>query len=62
MAGVRPKERPDGIYFAPLQQLHLGRQTELYLGLIHHNGADGDMARLAAAWRYATIVGDGLDG
>src|SRR5262249_10314807 len=32
-----PKNRSDDAYFSPLRQLHLGRQTELYLGLIHHN-------------------------
>ena len=52
-----PKDRTDDAYFAPLRQLHLGRQTDLYLGLIHHNDAAGDMGRLAAARRHANVDG-----
>jgi hypothetical protein len=52
-----PKGRTDDAYFAPLSRLKLGPQTELYLGLIHHNDAEGDAARLAAARRYARIGG-----
>src|SRR5437899_9525575 len=42
-----PKGRTDDAYFAPLEKLELGRDTELYLGLIHHDDAQGDAARLA---------------
>jgi hypothetical protein len=52
-----PKDRTDDAYFVPLRQLHLGRQTELYLGLIHHSDAAGDVARLAAARRHANVDG-----
>jgi hypothetical protein len=37
--------------------LKLGPGTELYLGLVHHNDAQGDAARLAAARRYARVDG-----
>jgi hypothetical protein len=52
-----PKPRTDDAYFAPLEQLRLGSGTELYLGLIHHNDAQGDAARLAAARRHARVDG-----
>src|SRR5262245_64486189 len=52
-----PKGRTDDAYFAPLERLQLGPQTELYLGLIHHNDAEGDAARLAAARRHARVDG-----
>ena len=52
-----PKGRSDDAYFAPLERLRLGPETELYLGLIHHADPDGDMARLAAARRHARVAG-----
>ena len=52
-----PKGRTDDGYFAPLEKLKLGGGTELYLGLIHHNDAAGDAARLAAARRHARVDG-----
>ena len=36
-----PKARTDDAYFAPLESLQLGAETELYLGLIHHDDASG---------------------
>ncbi|MGA7490756.1 MAG: hypothetical protein WBW74_27865, partial [Xanthobacteraceae bacterium] len=56
-----PKRRSDDAYFAPLEKLKLGPQTELYLGLIHHNDAAGDAARLAAARRHARVDGIGTE-
>jgi hypothetical protein len=56
-----PKGRRDDDYFAPLAKLKLGRGTELYLGLIHHDDAAGDAARLAAARRHARIDGIGTE-
>jgi len=32
-------------------------ETQLYLGLIHHDDAAGDAARLAASRRYARVDG-----
>jgi hypothetical protein len=52
-----PKPRSDDAYFEPLEKLQLDRDTELYLGLIHHDDAAGDAARLAAARRHARIDG-----
>jgi hypothetical protein len=52
-----PKGRTDEAYFAPLENLVLGPQTQLYLGLIHHNDGAGDAARLAAARRHARVDG-----
>jgi hypothetical protein len=52
-----PKSRTDDGYFAPLENLRLGPDTALYLGLIHHNDAQGDAARLTAARRHARVDG-----
>jgi len=52
-----PKGRSDDAFFAPLDKLKLGAATELYFGLIHHNDAAGDAARLAAARRHARVDG-----
>lgn len=56
-----PKGRTDDAYFAPLKNLKLRPETELYLGLVHHNDASGDAARLAAARRYARVDGVGTE-
>ena len=56
-----PKGRTDDAYFAPLEKLVLGAQTQLYLGLIHHNDGAGDAARLAAASRHARVDGLGTE-
>ena len=52
-----PKGRSDDAYFAPMEKLRLGPDTELYLGLIHHSDAAGDAARLAAARRHVRVDG-----
>jgi hypothetical protein len=52
-----PKGRTDDAYFAPLAGLKLRPETELYLGLIHHDDAAGDRTRLAAARRHARVDG-----
>jgi hypothetical protein len=52
-----PKPRTDDAYFAPLEGLRPGPQTELYLGLVHHADAAGNAARLAAARRHARADG-----
>jgi hypothetical protein len=52
-----PKARTDDAYFAPLEQLRLYPETQLYLGLVHHDDAAGDAARLAAARRHARVDG-----
>jgi hypothetical protein len=55
------KARTDDGYFAPLKNLKLQADTELYLGLIHHNDAAGDAARLAAARRHHRVDGVGTE-
>ena len=52
-----PKGRTDDGYFAPLDNLRLHPETEIYLGLIHHDDPAGDMARLAAARRHVRVAG-----
>ena len=52
-----PKDRTDDAYFAPLENLRLRPETELYLGLVHYNDPEGDAARIAAARRHARIDG-----
>ncbi|WP_438353921.1 hypothetical protein [Microbacterium sp. CJ88] len=45
-----PIERDDAAYFAPLAELALTGDTELYLGLVHReDGAEGAARRIAAA-------------
>jgi hypothetical protein len=56
-----PKGRTDDAFFAPLEKLKLKPETELYLGLIHHNDQTGDAARLAAARRHARVDGIGTE-
>ena len=52
-----PKGRADDAYFAPLKKLKLSPETQLYLGLIHHDDAEGDAKRLAAARRHTHVDG-----
>ena len=52
-----PKPRSDDAYFAPLETLKLRPETELYLGLVHHDDAAGNAARLAAARRHVRVDG-----
>lgn len=48
-----PEDRSDDAYFAPLAELRLSAETELYLGLIHaHDGVEGARERIAAAGRH----------
>jgi hypothetical protein len=44
-----PQDRTDAAYYAPLRDLRLPAGTTLYLGLIHHDDAAGDQARIEAA-------------
>jgi hypothetical protein len=52
-----PKPRTDDAYFAPLERLKLRPETELYLGLVHHDNAAGNAARLAAGRRHVRVDG-----
>ncbi len=55
------KSRTDEAYYAPLKNLKLAPATQFYLGLIHHNDAAGDDARLAMAQRFTRVDGIGTE-
>ncbi|MCY3568128.1 MAG: hypothetical protein OXH38_05840 [Chloroflexi bacterium] len=53
-----PRDRSDDVYFAPLKDLRLHPETELYLGLVHiTDGADGAAPRIEAARRFVADFG-----
>jgi len=53
-----PRTRDDDGYFAPLGELHLSPETEVYLGLVHHHdGIEGAERRIAAARRHLARFG-----
>lgn len=53
-----PIERDDEAYFAPLKDLHLHPETELYLGLVHsRDGEEGTRRRIATARRVRPAFG-----
>lgn len=53
-----PVARNDAAYFAPLAELHLRPETELYLGLVHLvDGVDGALSRMEAARAFVDGFG-----
>ncbi len=53
-----PRGRTDESYYAPLRELRLRPETELYLGLVHHtDGVDGSRRRMETASRFASSFG-----
>ena len=53
-----PRDRDDDGYFAPLAQLALAPETELYLGLVHFtDGEAGTRRRMATAARHRDAFG-----
>jgi len=53
-----PRSRSDDAYFAPLTELRMQPETELYLGLVHlTDGVDGTEERIAAARRAVPQFG-----
>jgi hypothetical protein len=53
-----PRDREDAAYFAPLKNLKLAPETELYLGLVHiTDGLEGALRRLTAARKVVTDFG-----
>jgi hypothetical protein len=53
-----PRERDDEAFFAPLRDLHLHPETELYLGLVHYtDGVAGARTRIETARRFAPAFG-----
>jgi hypothetical protein len=53
-----PRERDDEAFYAPLADLRLADDTELYLGLVHRtDGMDGTQRRMAAASKVVPAFG-----
>jgi hypothetical protein len=53
-----PRDRDDDAYFAPLRELRLHPETELYLGLVHYTDAEeGALRRIEAAKRAVEHFG-----
>ena len=53
-----PRNRTDDAYFAPLRDLQLHPETELYLGLVHFtDGVEGTRRRIAAAQQVVAEFG-----
>src|SRR4051794_4605335 len=53
-----PIERDDDDFFAPLRELRLPEETELYLGLVHfEDGAAGTQRRIDTAARHVASFG-----
>lgn len=53
-----PIDRSDEAYFAPLRELKLHDETELFLGLVHHaDGVDGANRRIEAASKFVDQFG-----
>jgi hypothetical protein len=52
-----PKDRTDRDYFIPLEGLQLPNSASLILGLIHHEDAGGDVARISAAREFLPTFG-----
>jgi hypothetical protein len=52
-----PKDRTDDAYYAPLEAWRRPAGTTLYLGLLHHDDAAGDKARITVARRFVEEFG-----
>jgi methionine synthase II (cobalamin-independent) len=52
-----PIDRADDAYFEPLSKLRLSPSTELYLGVVHADGAEATKKRIAAASKYVSDFG-----
>ncbi len=56
-----PKPRTDEAFYVPLEKLNMKPDTDLYLGLVHHNDDAGNAARIAAGRRHAKVDGIGTE-
>lgn len=57
-----PIARDDDAYFAPMADLKIHPETELFLGLVHHaDGAEGARRRIKAAERFIQDFGVGTE-
>ena len=53
-----PRDRDDESYFAPLANLRIAKDTEIYLGLVHlTDGIDGAKRRLTPAQKFISDFG-----
>jgi hypothetical protein len=53
-----PRNRSDAAYYAPLRNLRLHPETELYLGLVHFtDGVEGTLERIKAAQQFVAEFG-----
>ena len=53
-----PIGRADDAFYAPLKNLRLSSETELYLGLVHaQDGVEGTRRRIETAKKYAPAFG-----
>ena len=53
-----PIDRADDAFYAPLKNLRLDLETELYLGLVHaRDGVEGTLQRINTAKKYAPSFG-----
>ena len=53
-----PRDRHDDAYAAPLKDLKLNPETELYIGCVHHtDGVEGTVGRLETAEQFASDFG-----
>jgi hypothetical protein len=56
-----PRNRTDEAYYAPLRELRLAAETELYLGLVHlTNGVTGTQQRIKAAHKVVPQIDFGV--
>jgi hypothetical protein len=56
-----PINRTDDAFFAPLRDLKLASETEVYLGVVARDGAEGTRRRIAAASRYLPKFGIAME-
>jgi hypothetical protein len=53
-----PRDRSDDAYFAPIKNLKIHPETELYLGLVHYtDGTEGTQKRIAVAKKFVSEFG-----
>jgi hypothetical protein len=53
-----PRNRSDAAYYAPLRNVRLHPETELYLGLVHFTGGvEGTLERIKAAQQFVSDFG-----
>jgi hypothetical protein len=56
-----PINRTDDAFFSPLRELALAPATELYLGVVARDGAEGTQRRIAAASRHVPGFGIAME-